>query len=167
MKYFPRENITYKTNLEEVEIYKRLKLFVEPKKNIITRIIGKGATKPYEGIISKRSFEIQRIIEYRNALLPQIIGKIEKKHEGITIHVNMMLDFFVIAFLFLWFCLLGFFCVFGVIHMFDSEDFNFTVLIPIAMLLFVYKLILYGFRYESNKSKEDLKNLFEAEMLEK
>jgi len=37
---------------------------------------------------------------------------------------------------------------------------------PIGMLLFVYILTIAAFKYESSKSKKDLKTLFEAEMIE-
>jgi hypothetical protein len=43
--------------------------------------------------------------------------------------------------------------------------FNFLELIPVGLLLFVYALTMGGFKFESNKSKKDLQELFEAEII--
>ena len=45
-----------------------------------------------------------------------------------------------------------------------KETYDPSLLIPLAMLLFAYGLTTGGFKYESNKSKKYLAELFEAEI---
>ncbi|MFS4470678.1 hypothetical protein [Chryseobacterium sp. T20] len=95
MKYLPFERITYKTNLSEEEVLTRLSGFVEPKKFGL----GRNYIKEYEGSIHNNSFEISRVIQYRNSFLPQINGRIQNGNDGVKIQVTLSLHAFVSFFL--------------------------------------------------------------------
>ena len=81
MNFLPHENLTYKTHLSKKEIIRRLRYETEPKQLIrIGSIFGRH--KEYEGTINENSFEISRIISYRNSFLPRIKGEIEESKAG-------------------------------------------------------------------------------------
>ena len=164
MKYLPRENITYKTKLNEDEVIKRLLNFIEPEKTFSFGIISSGSIKSYEGQINGQTFKIKRIIGYRNSFLPIINGIIEKDYDGeTTIKVKMRLQIFIIVFLFIWCGGAGLIGIAFLTQAFDGSEFNPAILIPFGMLILVYALVMGAFKFESNKSKKDLQSILEAE----
>ncbi len=166
MKYLPKETLTFKTNLKEDEVITRLAHSIEPEKLIRSGLFGFGGAKPYEGKITGYTFSIKRIIKYRNSFLPRIIGQVERDMQGTSIKVKVRLQIFVLVFLFVW-CsgaLIGLFFIAK--NVIVNKAFDPWFFMPIGMLLFVYILTIAAFKYESSKSKKDLKTLFEAEMIE-
>ena len=166
MKFLPTENIIYKTRLKEDEIINRLSGFIEPKKTFRFGIFSSGSAKSYEGQINGKKFKIKRIIGYRNSFLPRIDGIIEREFDGLTIKVKMRLHIFVIVFLCIWCGGVGLACIAFLTQVFNHSGFNPVALIPFGMLIFVYALTMGGFKFESRKSKKDLQNIFEADIVE-
>jgi hypothetical protein len=166
MKFLPTENITYKTRLKEDELIRRLSEFIEPEKTFRFDIFGGGSTKPYEGQISGQTFNINRIINYRNSFLPIINGVIEKDFDGLTIKVKMRLHNFVIVFLYIWYAGVGLGFLAFLKQALSNSEFNPASMIPFGMLIFAYALTMGAFKYESNKSKKDLQTIFEADIIE-
>ena len=158
MKYLPYEHITYKTNLSEQEVLTRLSGFVEPKKFGL----GRNYIKEYEGSIDNNSFEISRVIQYRNSFLPDINGIIQKNNNGTEIQVIMRLNLFVLIFLLFW-CSIST-CVFIMITL-TQKKISVEFFMPLLMLIFVYALTMVCFKIESKKSKEYLRRSFEAEII--
>lgn len=160
MKYLPFERVIYSTNLPQQEIIKRLSDVVEPK----TFSFGRKPTKDYKGSVDMKNFDISRVINYRNSFLPQIYGTIQKNNYGTEIQVTMSLNGFVFLFTIAW-CLIASF-TFVIILMKGIRDKGITLelFLPLIMLLFMYGLTMAGFKIESKKSKEYLKNIFEAEI---
>lgn len=165
MKFLPTENITYKTRLKEEEIFKRLSANIEPEKTFRFGGLSSGSAKTYEGQVNGQTFDIKRIISYRNSFLPRIIGIIERDFDGLTINIKMRLHILVIIFLCVWCAGVGFGCITILMQTFSNSEFNPPTLIPFGMLIFVYILTMGGFKYESNKSKKDLQTLFEADII--
>lgn len=172
MKLLPFENITYKTRLKEDEVIKRLEAIVDngPRKIVFTGILSAfnspKSDYQYYGKTGERTFKLQRIITYRNSFLPNIKGTIEDDFVGTTIKVKMRLNISAMVFMCIWCGAVGFACVFISGQMISEAKFDPAGLIPFGMLLFAYGLVMGGFKYESNKSKKDLKQLFEAEIVE-
>jgi hypothetical protein len=166
MRFLPTENIILKTNLKETEIIDRLSNFVEPKKTFRFGMLGNEATKPYEGRINDLTFDITRIITYKNSFLPRINGVIHHEYNGTTITVKMRLHSFVVVFIFIWCGGVGLGCIAVLKTLLADNKFHPASIIPFGMLIFLYALTMAAFKYESKKSKKDLQTLFDAEITE-
>lgn len=162
MKYLPSENITYKSKLTEEEIIIRIAEVIEPKK--MFRFFKNRATKPYEGRVIDKTFEISRIINYRNVFLPVIIGVIQRDLDSTTIKVKMRLNYIVLFFLCIWFAVTGIGCLPLLIFLFTGSGFESSILAPWAMLIVGYIFSVGGFKYESKKAMKDLQLIFDTEV---
>jgi hypothetical protein len=166
MKYLPLENITFKSKLKEAELINRLLNEIEPEKTFRFGMFGRDSTKTYSGHIKEQTFEIKRIISYRNSFLPRISGIVINEFDRTIIKVKMRLSIFVIIFLCLWSSGVGLLCLTVLPEKIRNSGVDFSILIPIGMLLFLYALTMAGFKFESNKSKKDLQKIFEAEIID-
>lgn len=156
MKYLPFENLIYTTILSEQEIITRLSDHVEIKK---FRIIRTHSMKEYEGHVNNNTFQISRILKYRNSFQPEIEGKFQRNNNTTQIEVKMRLNLFVSLFMIFW-CSMAF--LFFIIQIYSDSEWSFENFIPLFMLLFVYLMALLGFKAESRRSKEDFRKIFEA-----
>ena len=164
MSYLPYENITFKTALNPEEVQSRLAEAIQPNRTFSMKgVWGSKNHKPYEGSINGMSFNISRIIGYKNSFLPSIKGNIEKDFPGTAIHVKMRLNPFVLVFMFVWCGGVGLALIAVISVSIRNGTIEPTILVPLAMLLFGYGLTTGGFKYESKRSKKDLAELFEAE----
>lgn len=89
MKLLPYGKITYLTKLTEAEVVHNLSEQVR-----IWGIYRSGnseadSSKRYEGNIGKKSFDIKRVITYRNHFSPAITGIIDKDSKGTIIQVKI------------------------------------------------------------------------------
>ncbi len=166
MKFLPTENIVYKTRLKEEEIIRRLSDYVEPEKIPGLDAFNSGSTKSYIGQINGQTFNIKRIISYRNSFLPSINGIIEKDIDGLRIKVKMRLHIFVIVLLCIWCGGVGLGILSFMTQAFSNSKLNPESIIPFGMLIFAYALTMGAFKYESTKSKKDLQKIFEADIIE-
>lgn len=165
MNFLPKENIVYKTKLKEEEILKRLSDLIEPEKTFRFNVFSNNSLKSYEGQIKGNTFQIKRIINYRNSFLPRVTGLIEKDFDGLTIKVKMRLSIFVIIFLCFWCGAVGLGFLFALKQGAPESQFNPVKLIPLGMLTFVYLMTMLGFKFESNKAKKDLQAAFKANII--
>lgn len=166
MKYLPAEDITYKTKLTATTLVQRLKDSIEPERAFRFGLFQRRETKPYQGKVVGNSFNISRIISYRNSFLPRISGSIENTSGGSLIKVKMRLHVAVIIFMCIWGGIVGAVGFLFLSQAFGSTDFDPMTLIPLGMLVVFYVVIMLAFKYESNQSKADLQSLFEAEIIE-
>ncbi len=165
-KFLPSENIIYKTSLKQEEVLKRLENILEAEKMIRFRIFSKRSSKPYEGYLYGNEFSMSRIISYRNSFLPTINGLVKKELDGTSIKVKMRLPVFAIVFLSIWYGALVLAFIVLIVQTLNKEGFNPVMLVPLGMMIFAYLLTMGAFKFESSKTKNYLKNLLEAEIIE-
>lgn len=160
MKLLPYENYIINTVLSRIEVINRLKLKIDPPTRFILWFSDKKSEKDYQGRFSANGFEIVRIIKYRNSFLPIITGTFMNGSPGTQIHVKMQLALFVKVFL--CFCLgaISLFLIFLIVSQISNREFDRVILVPFGMFTFGYLLALFGFKYESAKSRQFLEELF-------
>ncbi len=120
---------------------------------------------PYAGLVTPTGFEVRRIIHYRNSFLPQIKGRFESGPLGTTVHITMGLHPLVLAFLLMWstpWLGLGLpILVFGVLSGNAPIEMALMPLVPIAF----FAVVGFTFRYESNRSRQDLSDIIQGQTL--
>lgn len=168
-KLLPIESYTLTSTLNIDEIKKRISGNIEPKKTLRLSLFGNNSTKPYEGEISGDTFQISRIINYRNSFLPIITGHISSYVGQTVIEIKMQPATSVIVFMCLWLGIVGFVCLLFLMgELFSLKEitqngFSFGTAIPFIMFLFGWLLTFLGFKLESKKSKQFLSNLLEGQ----
>lgn len=161
MLLLPFEKIVYKTALTSDEILLRLSSSIGRQGPL-----GVVPEKPYKGRFGDHMFEIQRVITYRNSFLPKISGVIDNAPDGTTIHVKMRLPISILIFTGLWLFAFGAGSVVLIINLLATRIMPRTeTLAPIGMFLFGYGLVMGGFKSESIKSRNYLRQLFEADIV--
>lgn len=141
-----KKNITYKTKLHPDIIVERLLK------------ISSGPTKSYEGQIDNLTFDITRVINYRNYHLPIITGIIHIVADETVIDVEMQPSRKRTVLISIWFICCG---LFGFLIIPNSLAF-----IPILLIIYAIFMTIYMFKKETTKSKKDLQSLFEADIID-
>lgn len=169
MKFLPFEHIVYHSNLNAPDVIRRLEGEIQAPQNFRSGFLGfitRSNITSYEGsIFNNNKFEISRVIAYRNSFLPKISGTIEQAFDGTRIEVKMRPVIFVIVFMCVWFGGVSIAILVLTIEAIISWKFSAINLLPFGMFLFGYLLTMGAFKAESLKSKKDLKNIFEAEII--
>ena len=154
MNILPYEHILYDSDLSLEEVIKKLNLIVEPPK--LFRLSGlkeKMASNKYEGELKEDSFKINRIVNYRTSILPIVQGKIKQIEGRTTLKLTMRLNYFSLIFIIVWFGGIGTVC--GKIIA-SNIEYQLLDVVPFAMFVFPYFIILLGFKNEVDKTKKDL-----------
>ena len=181
MKLLPIKNIVYKTSLTEDEAIGRLAESVEPGFNIFNTMFIRhnmlnGSTKPYEGEMNGQAFEI-RIINYNDAFTPRISGVIREDFEGSTIKVKMRPRKVLTLFFSIFGCLtMIWLLVVCIVSLFLIANTEFTIpllifilfvtFVPFCVWLPLYVIAMLFFKDKISKSKKDLQEIFQAEIVE-
>ena len=164
MKFLPIENIVYKTHLTEDEVKKRLSENVKIgfifHESIFLHIFLE--MKPYEVKKTGQHFKITReTVNHSIGLLEHIRGVITNDFDGLTIKVKMQRHISSIVVSYIWYI----FCGYLGIKYLIVGDYT-KMFIPFAMILFFYVLTMIVFKIGSKKAKEDLAEIFQAEIVE-
>jgi hypothetical protein len=157
MYLVPYERFEVETTLTNSTIVEVLSSKIEPKK--IFRLSSNHA--PFEGDISLDGFEINRIIHYRNSFLPVISGQFHTGVYGTKVIIKMRLHFGVIAFMCVWFVVMGSAFFSSLSSILDNKTaMSVATFIPLGMLIFVYVMVSGGFWFEARKQKKMLIKIF-------
>lgn len=148
----PFENIIYTTYLSENEVYNKINEIVNIQKN-------------YTGKWANGRFKIKRNINYRNSFLPQIQGELGNEWDKTRIKVKMKLHPFVLTFIIFWLSGVLMACIVTTYMMTTTKGFDAFFLIPYIMFVIGCVLTIGAFKVESSKSRKDLQQLFEAEIV--
>jgi WD40 repeat protein len=150
MKLFPRETFTIRTADPLPLIQERLSAKVLPRKPMTLKRAKTGVF--YQGVVLQESFEIGRIINYRNSALPTIYGRFELLPEGTAIHISMGMHPLVIGFLGFWY-LSWYSAVIPIVLMVQLSGIGLLFIVMPTLLLVVLLLV---FRSEANRSRIEL-----------
>src|ERR1700752_528959 len=98
MPLLPHKSYELVSDKTPSEIEAAMRSAVAPR-----RSFGSGAaTRPFEGEVGDRTFDVQRAIGYRNSFLPQVRGEIMAAPGGSRISVRMRLRLVLLVFLIMW-----------------------------------------------------------------
>ena len=165
-KLLPYENYTIDSALAKEELLLKLldktlsaQEFVRESDKRAFSFGMKGWSKPYWGYIRNDSFELERLITYRNFGNPKVLGSIKQTPEGTAIHIKMrppdstliLVGLFLLA------------CLYGLIKFVTQSILNEMlpeVPVAVGMIILAYLLLLVSFKAESVKTKRFLQDLF-------
>ena len=162
MKLLPTELIIYKTHLSVSEVINTLAENVEPVKY---RFFSNNPSRIYEGNIQGNIFKINRIIGYRNSFLPRINGVVSGELDGTAVKVKMNIHPAAAVFIAVFFSFFLFGWMIALASAILNGKFEIGLLFGIVLILFPYALTMGGFKFESLKTKENLKELFQAKII--
>ena len=111
-KYLPYEDYTLTTKLSTSEVFKRLSNNIDHKKSAFPFWNKTSNAKPYYGQFFENTFEISRVISYRNSFLPVIKGEISPHIGGTKVVIKMSPTIGVILFMCIWMGVVGLACLF-------------------------------------------------------
>lgn len=159
MNLLPYEHFTIQTHLSAEEVNRRLADSVEPRKMVRWFSFNH---KPYEGDVSSDSFNIRRIIHYRNSFLPQITGSIRSDLGRTLIEIRMGLHPFVVLFTIVWVGVFGSIVLSTVVRqVVDAGSISSAVLYVSPIVLLMIAVFIGAFKFESSKSKRFFRELLE------
>tara|TARA_R110000868_G_scaffold384244_4_gene651676 strand:+ start:45 stop:572 length:528 start_codon:yes stop_codon:yes gene_type:complete len=167
MKILPIENITLVSNLRKEELLAILSENLQKKRGLRFGFTQPKNQKLFEGYLYNDSFEIQRVINYRNSFLPQISGKISTRLDKARIELKLKPHSFVLVFISLWLGGVGLGLIGSLIGIFTQGVNPLACLPLIVMFGFGIGLTNFGFKTESKKAKNDLTKIFKARIEEK
>ena len=167
-KLLPYENYTIESPLTIEQLLLKLldktltaQEFVSESDKRIFSFGMKGWSKPYWGYIRNDSFELERLITYRNFGNPKIFGAIKQVPNGTTVHIRMkpVNSTLILVGLFLLACLYG--LIKTVIQSIKINEMLPEVPVAGGLIVFAYLLLLVSFKAEAVKSKRFLADLLE------
>ena len=121
----------------------------------------KGWSKPYWGYIQNDSFQLQRLITYRNLGNPKIYGYLTPLTNGTAIQIKMRPEGSTLVFIGLALLICLYALIFSIAQSIKADELQIGVIVAGGMLIFAYFLLLVPFKVEAIKSKRFLSNLFE------
>lgn len=165
MSIIPFEKIALYSPLSKAELVEKLATKTRPTQWV--KFAGFHAPKHgklFEGDISDSTFNIQRIIMYKNSFLPTVKGKFIEKTNGTEIEITLRLNLAVLVFISFWLFIVGSTCL-GLTYKIWSEGFQGEILIPYIMFAFGFALTIVGFNFEKGNTKRELIRIFKAKAL--
>jgi hypothetical protein len=140
------------------EVEEAMRAAVEPKQFLR---VG-GATRPFEGVVGDRAFNVRRIIGYRNSFRPEIRGEISAAPDGSRIAITMSLHPVVLVFMIVWLGGVGVGCVAMLMHANRKGGTAVQVLGPAGLFAFGWLLSAGGFTFEARKAQALLAHTMQA-----
>ncbi len=152
MWLIPFTQFEIKTSLKPRKVRQKLESVIDPRSYLRT-------TRDhafFEGVVEQNSFNIRRIVHYRNSFLPVILGNIQDKSDHTLIHIRMRLHGVVITFLIIWLLIV----IFSGLA-FDSALFsNPRLSIMLLLIPLIYAISIFSFHREARKARIYFEVLF-------
>ena len=147
---FPYKQFVIDTAYSPEQLQNLLAQAVMPRRSWAERF--RPAAKPFEGEVTADGFRISRSINYRNSFLPVITGRFSASDRGTRIEIRMSLHPAVVIFAFVWLSGVGS-CALISVGSWFTGNFETGSLIPPAMLVFFYVMVMGGFQWEANQAE--------------
>ena len=165
MRFFPSLTETLTSPLPPAELLARVQLAAAPPLKLswaaLVDQFKPNPVEPFRGTVAAGSFELQRVIYYRNSMLPRITGVVEPgPGGGSTVRLRHQLHPFVLGFAGLWLGIVGLVALtFGAMWVSDRTELGWFALMPVGMLVGGVALFVLPFWYEVRKSRPLLMQL--------
>ena len=150
MKLLPFHRFEINSPLDRQAALAAIAAHTEPEKWFRWRWPSSANDDRFEGQVSADGFHLRRIIGYRNSFLPVVDGVVHATGRSSRIEVRMRLFMFVIVFVALWTIGVG------------GSLFTAFWPLSVAMLVFMYALVMGAFWYEATKQERVLRQIFQA-----
>lgn len=162
MRWNLRDDYQLQTLLDEKVVIQRIWEETTEEREIHFFFGKAKSQKMFEGKISGNSFQLRRIINYKNSFLPQINGTVQQDSSVTTISISSRLPLPVFVFLVVWtsFCSIG--AIVGIISFLYSKETDPGSFIPLGMVFFGYILTLATYNYENERFKTELCRICKA-----
>ena len=157
MPLFPYKHYELVSDQTPSEIEAAMRAAVAPR-----RVFGSGATRPFEGEVGDRTFDVQRAIGYKNSFLPRVRGDIFAAPGGSRIAVRMRLRLFILVFTIIWMGGVGAACLLMLISELRQGGSPYRALGPAVMFIFGWFLAAAGFSYEARIAEPLLAKIMTA-----
>ncbi len=150
MHLIPYEKFEIQTSFSESQILQKIDGMIDKRK---WWFLPPKDCKDFRGRIVERHFKIYRVIRHRNSFLPLICGKVQ----GSSVRITMRLHHAVAVFMVIWF---GFILlaigtsISPVVY--NDSSFLGTIIVPFAMLILAYLMVMWEFHSDAKKSKNIL-----------
>lgn len=157
---FPSFKTVFRSALTRQDVTERLQAKVEPSKTVR---FNRSTGFPFEGAVNAQSFQLRRILNYRNSFAPDIKGEINEDSSGSRIEVTFSIHPLALA-------LFGFILGMGLLVSailttiaFSSGGFELRVFLPVLALPAAVAIFNYAFHSERKTSTRLLEDIFQAE----
>jgi hypothetical protein len=164
MTFLPYDKIDLTTRLTDKQIVSKLKSITDTDTKFSFKKLFKSNDKSYFGTITDESFEIKRIIYYKNSFLPILFGSFQKTINGSTISIKMRMHMAVNIGLSIICSFLLFFSIGFLLYTDKSDEKEITRFIPLIMFSIIYVLVMFFYKLESKKAQRDLIELLSADI---
>jgi hypothetical protein len=164
MRFYPDITEQFHSTLSPDEILQRVQANLAPAFSWRDLFKSKSAA-PFQGAVYFDSFEIQRVISYRNSWLPQIKGRVEgaPTGQGSVVTIRHKLHSFTLVFSSIWILGVGAASVGTVWSALVTGTINFAGLVPLLMLVFGLALFTVPFWLEVAQSRPLLTRILALE----
>lgn len=159
MEIWPYRIIILKSQLEPDVIIQKIEDSIENVEFQFFRFgsFSKIFVKPFEGEINGLEFKIQRLVNYRNDMLPLIFGKVTQDSNLTTIHIKMKPKTGVCI-------VLNMLTLAGIVStllIFRKENIEIEDFFSLVFLLF-FTIFYISFWNECNKAIEELEQIIDS-----
>lgn len=155
---FPAKEFVLKPNLSADEVFVNLEKEIDFVSDSAFKysVFSKVRDQKFEGDLTKEDFTIHRIVNYRNALLPEIYGYIEIEDYKPVIYVEIKANIFATIMFYLFF-VIGIFVIIKSLFF----DIDIEILFPIFVMMFLLVMGVKWYKNECIQTTEDLKEILQ------
>jgi hypothetical protein len=150
VKLLPFHRFEITSPLRREEVLAAISSRLEERKWFAVRMPGAQNDERFEGAVTADSFNITRIMGYRNSFAPVIDGKVHEAGRFSRIVITMQLHIVVLIFMVMFAVIAGAALAIS------------SALPGVMMVALLYFVVLAAFWFEANKLEQTLRKIFQA-----